>query len=53
VFHALDEDASKISLTMDFEVQNKLMGSALALGFQSLADRLVDDFCREANRHDD
>lgn len=53
VFHALDEDASKISLTMNFEVQNKLMGSALALGFQSLADRLVDDFCREANTSDD
>lgn len=53
VFHALDEEACKISLTMDFEVQNKLMGSALALGFQSLADRLVDDFCREANRTDD
>lgn len=53
VFHALDEDACKISLTMEFEVQNKLMGSALALGFQGLADRLVDDFCREANRSDD
>lgn len=53
VFHALDEEACKISLTMEFEVQNKLMGSALALGFQSLADRLVDDFCREANTSDD
>lgn len=53
IFHALDEDACKISLTMEFEVQNKLMGSALALGFQSLADRLVDDFCSEANRSDD
>ena len=53
VFHALDEDASKISLAMDFEVQNKLIGSALAIGFQSLADRLVDDFCREANVSDD
>ena len=53
VFHGLDDDACKISLTMEFEVQNKLMGSALALGFQSLADRLVDDFCREANTNDD
>ena len=53
VFHALDEDACKISLTMDFEVQSKLIGSALALGFQSVADRMVDDFCREANRSDD
>ena len=53
VFHALDEDACKISLTMNFEVQNKLMGTALSLGFQSLADKLVDDFCREANSSDD
>ncbi len=53
VFHALDEEACKISLTMEFEVQNKLMGTALAIGFQGLADRLVDDFCREANRSDD
>ncbi len=53
VFHALDEDACKVSLNLHFEVQNKLMGSALALGFQSLADRLVDDFCREANKSED
>ena len=51
LFHALDEDACKISLSMDFQVQNRLMGSALALGFQGLADRLVDDFCREANNN--
>ncbi|MEO6172743.1 MAG: type II toxin-antitoxin system RatA family toxin [Arenimonas sp.] len=53
LFHALDEDACKISLTMNFEVENKLMGTALSLGFQSLADKLVDDFCREANSSDD
>lgn len=49
-FHSLAEDACKVSLTMDFEVAGKLLGSALALGMQGLADRMVDDFCREADR---
>ncbi|HMB58253.1 MAG TPA: type II toxin-antitoxin system RatA family toxin [Arenimonas sp.] len=53
VFHSLAEDACKVSLSLDFDVAGKLVGSALALGFQGLADRLVDDFCREANRGDD
>ena len=52
VFHSLAEDACKVSLTLDFEVAGKLVGSALALGFQGLADRMVDDFCREADRSD-
>lgn len=53
IFHTLAEDACKVSLSLDFEVAGKLVGSALALGFQGLADRLVDDFCREADRSDD
>ena len=35
---------------MDFEVAGKVLGSALAIGFQGVADRMVDDFCREADR---
>ena len=53
VFHTLAEDACKVSLSMDFEVANKLIGSALAIGFQGLADRLVDDFCRQADLAED
>ena len=53
VFHALSEDACKVSLTLGFEVAGKLVGSALALGFQGLADRMVDDFCRLADRVED
>jgi ribosome-associated toxin RatA of RatAB toxin-antitoxin module len=53
IFHSLAEDACKVSLNLDFEVANKLIGSALAIGFQGLADRMVDDFCREADRNDD
>lgn len=49
-FHALDESACKVSLTLDFEPQSRLLGPAMALGFQGLADRMVDDFVRVADR---
>jgi len=49
-FHSLAEDACKVSLMLDFEVAGRVLGSALAIGFQGLADRMVDDFCREADR---
>ena len=49
-FHALDESACKVTLTLDFEAKNKLLGPAFALGFQGLADRMVDDFVRAADR---
>jgi ribosome-associated toxin RatA of RatAB toxin-antitoxin module len=49
VFHSLAEDACKVTLSLDFEVASKLLGSALAIGFQGLADRMVDDFCRVAD----
>ena len=38
----------KVSLDLDFEVSNRLTGFAFRLGFQKLADRMVDDFCEEA-----
>lgn len=49
-FHALDESACRISLTMTFEPAVRLLGPALAIGFQSLADRMVTDFIRVADR---
>ena len=51
IFHALAEDACKVSLHLDFETSS-LLAPAFALGFQGLADRMVDDFCRQAD-HDD
>jgi ribosome-associated toxin RatA of RatAB toxin-antitoxin module len=48
-FHALDESACKVTLTLEFEPQNRLLAPALALGFQGLADRMVDDFVRVAD----
>lgn len=47
-FQPLGEDACKVTLHLDFEVAGKLVGSALAVGFQGLADRMVDDFCKAA-----
>ncbi|MEO5565397.1 MAG: type II toxin-antitoxin system RatA family toxin [Luteimonas sp.] len=48
-FHALDESACKVTLVMDFEPLNRLLGPALELGFKGLADRMVDDFVRVAD----
>lgn len=49
-FHALDECACKVTLTLEFDPSNRLLGPAIALGFQGLADRMVDDFVRVADR---
>jgi len=49
-FHALDECACKVTLTLEFEPQSRLLAPAMALGFQGLADRMVDDFVRVADR---
>lgn len=49
-FHALDESACKVTLTLEFEPSSRLLAPAMALGFQGLADRMVDDFVRAADR---
>lgn len=49
-FHALDESACKVTLTLEFEPSSRLLTPALTLGFQGLADRMVDDFIRVADR---
>ena len=49
-FHALDETSCKVSLTLDFEPSSRLLAPVLTLGFQGLADRMVDDFVRVADR---
>ncbi|MDB6164006.1 MAG: hypothetical protein JWL98_1438 [Xanthomonadaceae bacterium] len=51
-FHALDESACKVTLVLDFEPKSRLLGHAMTLGFQALADRMVDDFVSVAN-HDE
>jgi ribosome-associated toxin RatA of RatAB toxin-antitoxin module len=48
-FRALDESACKVTLTLDFEPRSRVLGAALTLGMQGLADRMVDDFVRVAD----
>ena len=47
-FDPLGDAGCRVGLKLQFEMAGKLLGSALALGFTGLADRLVDDFCRVA-----
>jgi ribosome-associated toxin RatA of RatAB toxin-antitoxin module len=49
-FLALGEAGSKVGLALEFDYAGVLAAPALRLGFQGLADRMVDDFCREAQR---
>lgn len=49
-FAALGNAGCKVSFALDFDYAGRLGGTALKLGFQGLAGRMVDDFCREAER---
>lgn len=49
-FIALGDEGCKVAFALDFDYAGKLGGTALKLGFQGLAGRMVDDFCREAER---
>lgn len=49
-FHSLAEEACKVSLELEFEPSSRLLGPALAIGFQGLADRMVNDFVRVADQ---
>ena len=49
-FIALGNAGCKVAFALDFEYAGRLAGGALKLGFQGLAGRMVDDFCREAER---
>nr|WP_225578326.1 type II toxin-antitoxin system RatA family toxin [Rhodanobacter sp. 7MK24] len=47
-FTALGDDGCKVALALDFEYAG-IGGSVLKLGFQGLANRMVDDFCVAAD----
>ncbi|SBV36074.1 conserved hypothetical protein [uncultured Stenotrophomonas sp.] len=49
-FLPLSDAACKVSLELEFEPASRLLGPALALGFQGLADRMVNDFVRVAEQ---
>ncbi|MBI5783585.1 MAG: type II toxin-antitoxin system RatA family toxin [Gammaproteobacteria bacterium] len=47
-FKPLDEQSSKISLDLEFEVANKIVSLALTPVFSNIANQLVDRFHRRA-----
>jgi ribosome-associated toxin RatA of RatAB toxin-antitoxin module len=49
-FTALGDSGCKIALALDFEYSGRLMAPVMRIGFQKLADRMVDEFCLEASR---
>lgn len=49
-FDALGESGCKIALALDFEYRGRVLAPVFRAGFEKLADRMVDDFCREAAR---
>lgn len=49
-FEALGGSGCKVALALDFDYAGRFGGTALKLGFQGLANRMVDDFCAEAAR---
>jgi len=49
-FTALGETGCKVALELDFEYAGRIMAPIMRIGFEKLADRLVDEFCREAMR---
>jgi ribosome-associated toxin RatA of RatAB toxin-antitoxin module len=49
-FLPLGEDGCKISLELDFEMNAGPMASLFGKGFGKIADRLVDDFCKRAEK---
>jgi ribosome-associated toxin RatA of RatAB toxin-antitoxin module len=51
-FTALGDSGCRVQLDLDFDFAGRWVGSALAMGFQGLADRMVDDFSRAARSSD-
>jgi ribosome-associated toxin RatA of RatAB toxin-antitoxin module len=49
-FAALGTQGCKISLALDFDYSGRLMAPVMRAGFEKLADRMVDEFCSEAQR---
>ncbi|MGM0594322.1 MAG: type II toxin-antitoxin system RatA family toxin [Pseudomonadota bacterium] len=47
-FDKLDEQACKVSLDLDFEFSNKLIGMAMGPIFSQIANSLVDAFSKRA-----
>lgn len=49
-FGRLDDTACKVSLNLEFEFSNSLVAMTLGKIFSSIADTLVDSFCKRAQQ---
>lgn len=49
-FTALDGDASKISLQLEFDFASGLVGKVLGPVFKIIADSMVESFCKQADK---
>lgn len=47
-FDALNENACKVSLDLEFEFSSKLVGMAMGPVFTQIANSMVDAFCKRA-----
>ena len=47
-FDSLSEDACKISLDLEYEFSNMLLGIAIGPVFNQIANSMVDSFCQRA-----
>jgi ribosome-associated toxin RatA of RatAB toxin-antitoxin module len=50
-FKALSEDGCRVGLELSFEYASGWLDSAFRLGFERLANHMVDDFVRVAREH--
>ncbi|MFZ9036070.1 MAG: type II toxin-antitoxin system RatA family toxin [Francisellaceae bacterium] len=47
-FMDLGDDSAKVSLNLEFEFSNRLIGMALGVVFNNLANTMLDAFCQRA-----
>lgn len=47
-FKALEANACKITLQLDFDFSNKLVGAVIGPVFKIIADSMLDSFCKRA-----
>ena len=47
-FKALDENACKLSLDLDFDFSNRLVGAVIGPVFKIIADSMIDSFVKRA-----
>ena len=48
-FKALDDNACKISLDLDFDFSNRIVGAVIGPVFKIIADSMIDSFCKRAD----